>query len=403
MKSLRLWPQGKAPWNKGQGYISFVPSAYRVVAFVIAVVQVFSLSPTYQPTVSPVALITGIGIYTLVKVLHPPKWNQPRKLGHSLLAIDIAVCFTLLMLTGGVLSPYLLYTLTPVLTAALLLDAKVTAAIAVLSVAYVNISHFANPFVATSLSLAKLSYITIYSIAVGLIATLPYLTNVNFRQRLQAEDIIRERQRLSREIHDGSAQTLSALRWQVQLLNRRLTKLGVDLVEVDQLERLIDKANRETRDSIELLRSYTGGSSLMPYCRQYLHGLNGETDIRFRVDIDTDEVKLPLTAELELLRICQEAVSNIRKHSGASEAHIKLNTTNGRVQLSISDNGSGFDATTFYHGGATSGGHGLEIMRERTESIGGQMRVLSMPGMGTEVQVETPSKFPRGRLPWAKR
>jgi len=79
----------------------------------------------------------------------------------------------------------------------------------------------------------------------------------------QYEDIIQERQRLSREIHDGVAQTLSALRWQAQLLTRRLRAMGIELEEIKQLEVLTEKARMDTRESIELLRSYTD-SGFMP-------------------------------------------------------------------------------------------------------------------------------------------
>ena len=389
--------------SRWRGYIAVVPSAYRLLAFAIATAQIFLFPSIYQSIIPPLALVTGVGIYSLVKALHPSRWHQASILGYSLLGADIAVCIFLVMVTGGLYSPFLLYTLAPVLTAALLLGSRVTFGIAGLSVVYVIGGHLGNPFFATQLSLPELSYFLIYMIAICLTAILPYLINVNLRQRLQSQDILRERQRLSREIHDGTAQTMSALRWQVQLLRRHLTEKGIDLDETRQLEALAEKAHHDTRESLELLRNYTGNGSFFPYLKDYLKHLSQDSDIDFRLDIETDELHLEAPVELELLRVCQEAVINIRKHSRAHSAQVKVKTVNNHLEVTIADDGCGFDALALYHDGVEAKGHGLAVMRERAESVGGRLRVLSMPGQGTEVQVEVPSSFHRSRLPWLKR
>ena len=389
--------------SRGQGYIAAVPSAYRLLAFGIAVAQIFLFSLNYQSIIPPLSLAIGVGIYTVVKILHPLRWHQAGILGYSLLGADIAVCIFLVMVTGGLYSPFLLYTLAPVLTAALLLDGKVTLSIAGLSVTYVVGSHLVNPFFAANLSLPELSYFLIYMIAICLTAILPYLINVNLRQRLQSQDVLRERQRLSREIHDGTAQTMSALRWQVQLLRRHLAEKGIDLDEVRQLEALAQKAHHDTRESLELLRNYTGNGSFLPYLKDYLKHLSADSDFDFHLDIETDELHLEALIELELLRICQEAVTNIRKHSQAHNAQVKVKSANNHLEVTIADDGYGFDALAFYRDGVEAKGHGLAVMQERAESVGGRLRVLSMPGQGTEVQVEVPSKSHRSRWSWLKR
>lgn len=392
--------------SRRRGYIAVVPSAYRLLAFAIAAAQILLFLPIYHPIIPSLALVTGVGIYTLVKALHPLRWHQAGILGYSLLGADIAVCIFLVMVTGGLYSPFLLYTLAPVLTAALLLDGKVTFSIAGLSVTYVVGSHLLNPFFAAKLSLPELSYFLVYMIAVCLTAALPYLVNVNLRQRLQSQDILRERQRLSREIHDGTAQTLSALRWQAQLLRRRLAEKGIDLDEARQLEALAEKAHHDTRESMELLRPSqvkdTGNGNFVPYLKDYLKHLSQDTDIDFRLDIETDELHMEAPVELELLPICQEAVTNIRKHSRAHNVQVKVRAVDNHLEVTITDDGCGFDALAFYRDGVEAKGHGLAVMRERAESVGGRLRVLSMPGQGTEVQVEVPANRHRSRLPWLK-
>lgn len=388
--------------SRWQGYIAVVPSAYRLLAFAIATAQIFLFPTAYYSVISPVILVTGVGIYTVVKALHPFRWYQTGILGYSLLGADIAVCIFLVMFTGGLYSPFLLYTLAPVLTAALLLDGKMTFGIAGLSVTYVISSHVFNPFLATRLSLPELSYLLIYMIAVSLAASLPYLINVNLRQRLQSQNILQERQRLSREIHDGTAQTLSALRWQVQLLHRRLTEMGIDLDETKQLEVLAKKAHHDTRESLELLRNYTANTNFLSRLKDNLKRLSQDSDIDFRLDIGTGKLHLETLVELELLHICQEAMTNIRQHSEAHTVQVKVVLVNGHVEVSIADDGCGFDALAFYRDGVEAKGHGLAVMQERAESIGGRLRVLSMPGQGTEVQVEVPVNSRRSRLPWLK-
>ena len=388
--------------SKWQARIGVVPAVYRLLAFAIAAGQIFLFSPLYQSVIPPLALVTAVGIYTVAKALHPLRWHRCGILGYSLLGVDIAVCIFLVMSTGGIYSPFLLYTLTPVLTAALLLDGRVTFSIAGLSVTYVIGSHVFNPFFATQLSLSELSYLLIYMIAICLTATLPYLINVNLRQRLQSQDILQERQRLSREIHDGVIQTVSAIQWQIQLLHRRLVDKGIDLDEVRQLETLSNKAYQDARESMELLRNYTGNGNFLSGLKDNLKHLAQHDDINFHLDIETGELHLGALVELELLHICQEAMTNIKKHSGAHNIQVKVRSVNGHVEVSIADDGCGFDAIAFYQDGIEAKGHGLAIMRERTESIGGKFRVLSLPGEGTEVQVEVPANPRRSRLLWLK-
>jgi signal transduction histidine kinase len=388
-----------AKWQKG---IGIVPSAYRGLAFAMATAQIFLCPVARYSVIPPLFLVTGAGIYSLLKILRPFPCHEKGVITLGILGADLAVCIFLVLSTGGLYSPFLLYTLAPVLTAALLLDRRITFGITVLSAAYVIGAHLANPFFPTRLSLPELSYFLVYIIAVFLAASLPYLINVNLRQRLQSDSMLWERQRLSREIHDGAAQTISGLRWQIQLVHRRLIEMGVNLDEVSELVGLATKAHQDTRECLELLRNYTGDGSFLPHLKAYLQHLNQTTHIDFRLDVETREFHLEAPVELELLRICQEALTNIRKHSGARNAQVKLRQANNHLEVSIADDGCGFDVVAYYHDGAEAKGHGLAVMRERTESIGGRFWVLSMPAQGTEVQVEVPCAPHRGRLLWRK-
>ena len=96
-------------------------------------------------------------------------------------------------------------------------------------------------------------------------------------------------------------------------------------------------------------------------------------------------------------------MTNIKKHSRAHNAQVKVKSVNNHLEVTIADDGRGFDALAFHRDGVEAKGHGLAVMQERAESVGGRLRVLSMPGQGTEVQVEVPSKSYRGRWSWLKR
>jgi signal transduction histidine kinase len=292
--------------------------------------------------------------------------------------------------------------LSPVLTAALFLSGRLTFIVAGISVAYVIGSHLGNPFFPTQFSLPEVSFFMVYMIAISLAAVLPYIINANLRQRLQAESVLSERQRISREIHDGVAQTLTMLRWRVQLLQRRLLDTGVGLEEVIQLERLAEKAQYDAREALELLHNNSYDGCFLPHLRDYMEHLERDTGINVSLDTGPDSVNLDTVVEIELLRICQEALTNIRKHSKASNVQVKLKTVNGYLQVTISDDGGGFDVLVASPDIVTTKGYGLSVMQERAESVGGKILIKSIPGHGTEVQVEVPSDPHGVRVLWQR-
>jgi signal transduction histidine kinase len=94
---------------------------------------------------------------------------------------------------------------------------------------------------------------------------------------------------------------------------------------------------------------------------------------------------LPKEVGVELLRILQEALTNIRRHSRARHVEVKLRTAEGEVLAEVSDDGRGFDPTS-----TQGGGVGLSVMHERVEALGGEIEVRSRPGEGTSVMVKVP-------------
>jgi signal transduction histidine kinase len=103
------------------------------------------------------------------------------------------------------------------------------------------------------------------------------------------------------------------------------------------------------------------------------------------VEVSGSPRPLDMAAEVMLLRVSQEALTNIRKHADAGHALIRLGYDPASVHLEISDDGKGFDT------GITNGGYGLRGMRARVGEAGGQLTVSSAPGQGTLVSVEVPA------------
>jgi len=389
--------------RKCQEEIGIVPAAYRWLAFAIAIVQIFLLPSNSYFVISPIILIIVAGIYTILRTPHPFGWPQKGISAFGILGVDIVVCCFLVLSSGALYSPFLLYTLVPVVTSALLLDSRVTFGIAGLSGTYVIISHLWNPFASLTITQSELSYFLVYMVAVCLAAVLPYLINANLRKRLEFEDMIRERKRLSREIHDGVAQTVFTLRWQVQLVDRRLAKMGIQLAEVKELVRLSTEAHQDTRECLELLRNYSGDGNFVPHLKVYLNRLNHGNGLKVSLDANTEKIHLQVWAELELMRICQEAFTNIRKHARAQHVQINVKSLNGRLKMGIVDDGCGFDAAAYRLNGINAENHGLAVMQERAELIGGRLKVMSMPGQGTNIQVEVPSNPTRNEQLWWNR
>jgi signal transduction histidine kinase len=114
-----------------------------------------------------------------------------------------------------------------------------------------------------------------------------------------------------------------------------------------------------------------------------------QTGINARLLIeDARLARFPGDVEVQLNRVIQEALTNVRKHSGAKQAWIRFWHVNNHIQITIEDNGKGFDPLHLKNNGAQH--FGLAIMRERAESVGGEFQIASQPGLGTKIMLQVP-------------
>src|SRR5262249_44927 len=120
---------------------------------------------------------------------------------------------------------------------------------------------------------------------------------------------------------------------------------------------------------------------------EYLDRWKSASGISTQLTIDP-ELRVPPSVELQLIRIVQEALTNVRKHARATAAKVDIRRRDGQIAASLTDAGVGFNPEVRPRSDFPR--FGLSTMRERAESVGGRLRVLSMPGKGTTVAFELP-------------
>ncbi|HEY4620945.1 MAG TPA: ATP-binding protein, partial [Gaiellaceae bacterium] len=143
------------------------------------------------------------------------------------------------------------------------------------------------------------------------------------------------------------------------------------------------------REAIVGLR--TPAKGLVPTIREYLRRLPRleGCEIELRVDDEVEDVALVPSTEIQLVRIVQEALSNVRKHAGASRVEVIVDANENAVGVQIVDDGHGFDPLVLDRTGWPR--LGLQTMRERAQAVGGTFDVFSAPGEGTRVAVHVPA------------
>lgn len=230
-----------------------------------------------------------------------------------------------------------------------------------------------------------------YAVAVLSLALLVWQA-YRFRLRQvesQFAAVLAERNRIAREIHDNLAQELLGISVQLEVVARTMPP-GAELASshLNRVRMLIRHGIAEARRYVWDLRSQALDHNDLPTAlSDTARRLTADTEVQAQVEVNGSFRPLSELVEGNLLRIGQEAINNAVKHAQAERILINLRFDAGRVQLSVQDNGRGFDQQS--KGGAAEGHFGLTSMRERAEQIGGTLSIQSN-GSGTEVIVEVP-------------
>jgi len=212
----------------------------------------------------------------------------------------------------------------------------------------------------------------------------------NYSLQIEDQAILQERNRIAREIHDALGHTLIAQSVQLDsglhLLNRNQIEQADSFFKT--AKSLCTQALQEVRQSVSVLRrDCLAGQSL----EEAIATLVDEFKTTATITIDWSmNVPRSLPAELSstLYRIVQAALTNIIRHSGATEATLQITAQSQTLYLVIKDNGRGFNPTQ------NSTGFGLQSMRERALALSGQFHLLSEPGAGCLITVQIPLPSP---------
>jgi two-component system sensor histidine kinase DegS len=201
-----------------------------------------------------------------------------------------------------------------------------------------------------------------------------------------------ERKRIARELHDDTAQALIDLSRRLDNLATSHERFSETVIgRLEEFQELIDSILRGVRRfSRDLRPSVLDDLGLLPALEWLTANLTEEDGIKTELKVYGDRRRLPPEAELALFRIVQEALSNVRKHSQASRVVTVVEFDEGRVKITVDDNGQGFELPGRTGDLATMGKLGLIGMHERAHLLDGTLTVRSEPGKGTTVTVDVP-------------
>lgn len=197
-----------------------------------------------------------------------------------------------------------------------------------------------------------------------------------------------ERALLARELHDSIAQSLAFLKIQAQLLRGAVQKQQPEQVQstLDELDAGLKESINDVRELLVHFRTRTNTDDIEAALQETLQKFQHQTGLPTRLQLDGEGLPLPADVQVQVLHVVQEALSNVRKHAGAS--HVSLDVHKGsQWRFVVRDNGSGFD-TAQRHGETHVG---TKIMRERAERIGATVLIESLPGQGTTVTLTLPT------------
>lgn len=218
------------------------------------------------------------------------------------------------------------------------------------------------------------------------------LRNAQLYAQVHRLAVLEERYRLAREIHDGLAQTLSYLGWQAERLEGLLQngRTAVALEEVAALRQAIRTAYLEAREAIDGLRlSVQSPGALAERLQEYTAAFARQSGLEVHYTAEPPDLEVPSEMGLQLLRIAQEALNNVRKHARAQRVWVALRAREGVLELSIADDGKGFFAAA-PEDERPYRSHGLASMHERAGELGGSLSIATAPGQGTRVLVRVP-------------
>ena len=201
-----------------------------------------------------------------------------------------------------------------------------------------------------------------------------------------------ERARFARELHDGAVQSLIAVEMQVDVLKRQAANGGPIGSELGRIQGLLREEVLKLRELMQQMKSIdVDAQRLLSVIADTVERFGRETGISARFVSDVEELDMPQRVCRELVRIVQEGLVNVRKHSRAQHALVRLESSDRQWKLTLEDDGQGFPFSgRFTQTQLDEIGKGPMILKERVGLIAGELTVESNPGRGTRLEVTVP-------------
>jgi signal transduction histidine kinase len=220
----------------------------------------------------------------------------------------------------------------------------------------------------------------------------PAVYNVYLLHRLRRRAGAAERARFARELHDGAVQSLIAVEMQVDVLRRQADEESPIGSELGRIQGLLREEVLTLRELMQQMKSIdVDATRLMAVMNDIVERFQRETGITARFVTDIENPDMPQRVCRELVRIVQEGLVNVRKHSKARHALVRLGSTNAHWNLRLEDDGKGFPFSgRFTQEQLDEIGKGPMIIKERVRLIAGQLTVESNPGQGSRLEIIVP-------------
>lgn len=218
--------------------------------------------------------------------------------------------------------------------------------------------------------------------------------NSELRTEIEFNSIMSERTRLAREIHDGLAQTLGFLKLQAAQMENFLAAKDTKRLEtsLSKTYKVLSDAYLDVRQAIDDLRISPSSDGLASWLKETSLEFEDNTGLVVNIKGSSPADDLPLEIQVQLIRIIQEALSNVRKHAQATQAWIDYYQQEQDFLVEIRDDGRGFHPDEIP--GVSK--YGLQGMHERSDMIGADLQIISAPEEGTIIKIRVP--VPKGEL-----
>ncbi len=248
-----------------------------------------------------------------------------------------------------------------------------------------NFSPFAMPLLAAVVFVAVFTQITVNEQQARKKLAQANQKLREFAAQAQEMATVQERNRLAREIHDGLGHYLTAINIQIKAAQAFVEHNPPQAREaLNNAQTLAEEALADVRRSISELRIDPSTASPLAERLKALLEETRAAGIQVEMEVEGTPASLSPQADFTLYRVSQEGLTNVRKHSNATQAELHLAYLDRTVRLVVCDNGVGTQAL--------SGGFGLTGLQERVQLVGGSLKVETAPGQGFRLEVEIPKQ-----------